>query len=339
MIDSNETGSVLFRDDAMEGPQPQEASAVPTGHSEAPVASSFEPIEKGGGSTALWGALLALALALAALAGYDYWFLRKTGFSIATLPNLVQSVSALGNRLDAVEGQAKAWATERQTLLDEMSRTNQRVRSELGGIRVQTQHMMASAESRMERQLDQRTGPIDTRLDGVETRLQDDRARVAQLAAAVGTLRQRLAAVQQQQEQNLQRLRGLEREQGQTSSAVDSLTHQLQRKRVSFEAGKGVGNEIVPGISLHLTKTNVLHQRYSGWISDVHTHRTLWIKNQGVQQPVIFYSAGGQRALELIVTRVSKGAASGYLLIPQSAEGSATESETAPAGSGASSGS
>lgn len=337
MIDSNETGSVLFRDYKLGPSQPEAVANAEISHAETPLASSH-PVEKGG-SAGLWGALLALALALAALAGYDYWFLHKTGFSIATLPNLVHSVSALSSRMDAVETQVKDWATERQALLGEMTGINQHIRAELGGMRVETRHLIASAETHMGQQLDQRTRPLESRLNGVEARQQNDHARLAQLATAVGTLRQHLEAVQHQQAQTTQQFRGLEREQSQTGSAVDGLTDQLQRTRVNFEAGKGRDTEIAPGISLYLSKTNVLHQRYSGWIRDAHTHQTLWIKNQGVQQPVIFYSAGGQRALEMIVTRVGKGLAPGYLLLPKSARNQPEQSGGAPAASQASAGS
>ncbi len=329
MMDSNQTGSVLFRNEGTEAPPQQEVSAVPLDHAEPSIASSDVQVEKGG-SPAMWAALLALAVALVAQAGYDYWYLRKTGYSLATIPNLVQSMKALGGRVDGIEAQVKDWATERQALLDRMTQTDERVQSELGGIRSETRHLVATAEGRLQAQIAQSTRPIETRLDGVAANQQLDHARLAQLSAAVGTLRQRVAAVQHQQAQSARQLGTLESRESRTRSAVDTLAQQLQRKQLSFEAGKGRDAEIAPGISLHVTHTNVLHQRYSAWIRDVHTHQTLWVNNQGIEQPVIFFSAG-ERPMELIVTRVSKQTASGYLLVPETTEGAAIRPVTSSA--------
>jgi hypothetical protein len=86
MIKGNEAGSVLFRNHTMENAQPEAVSNIPIREASPPSTSSPHPVEKGG-SAGLWGALLAIAVALAALAGYDYWFMRKAGFSFAEPPN------------------------------------------------------------------------------------------------------------------------------------------------------------------------------------------------------------------------------------------------------------
>ena len=45
--------------------------------------------------------------------------------------------------------------------------------------------------------------------------------------------------------------------------------------------------------------------------------RILWIRGQGIQQPVRFYSHKDERPYELVFTRVSKDSAVGYLLMPR----------------------
>jgi hypothetical protein len=77
--------------------------------------------------------------------------------------------------------------------------------------------------------------------------------------------------------------------------------------------------------------------------------RTLWVRELGVQQPLVFYHKGSDQPNELVIPRVAKDAVIGYLLLPTDREvalgastapgrrdpfaaGRATESTTSPAG-------
>ena len=48
--------------------------------------------------------------------------------------------------------------------------------------------------------------------------------------------------------------------------------------------------------------------------------RILWIRGQGIQQPVRFYSHQDERPYEVVFTRVSKDSAVGYVLMPAGTE-------------------
>jgi hypothetical protein len=74
---------------------------------------------------------------------------------------------------------------------------------------------------------------------------------------------------------------------------------------------------VAPGISLTVSDTNVSYQRVEGRIHVVPDGRILWIRGQGIEQPVRFYSHEDERAYEVVFTRVNKDGAIGYVLMPR----------------------
>lgn len=316
MIESNEAGSVLFQDHTSANAEQGAVSNVPIGEDSPPQAASLHPAEKSG-SAGMWAALLALAVALVALAGYDYWFLRKTGFSLAELPTLASTVRSLGSRMDALEAQVKDWAAERQALSQELSQTDTRLRDGLAGISAQTRALISEAEIQTTHQLDARTRPLETRLNFVAAREQTDHAQLAQLSSTVGRLRNRLATLQSHQAQTGEEVSGLARRQSQTSARIGGLEHQLQPRQIAFDAIAKQGSKLAPGISFHLTKANVPYQRYSGWIRD--HGRIIWVRNQSAQRPLTFYSAASRQVLDLVITQVSKKRVSGFFMLAEPA--------------------
>ena len=68
---------------------------------------------------------------------------------------------------------------------------------------------------------------------------------------------------------------------------------------------------------MDVSHTDVLHQRFDGWVWLMPGRRTMWIHGRGLQQPLMFYSDGDDRPRELVVTRVTKYSVLGYLLVPR----------------------
>ena len=54
----------------------------------------------------------------------------------------------------------------------------------------------------------------------------------------------------------------------------------------------------------------------NGYIWLMPDRRTLWVRSQGLQKPLVFYSQTDERPRELIVTRVTKNSIIGYVLVP-----------------------
>ena len=94
--------------------------------------------------------------------------------------------------------------------------------------------------------------------------------------------------------------------------------------RIDFELSKGHSRELAPGISLGITRTDVAFRHVSGWMWVLPDRRTIWLRQQGAQEPVDFYGYNDGKKRELVITSVTKGSVAGYMLLPK--EGSAAES-------------
>ena len=65
------------------------------------------------------------------------------------------------------------------------------------------------------------------------------------------------------------------------------------------------------------TSTDVRYRRVSGWIWLMPDRRTIWLHDQGAQEPVVFYTYPDGKRRELVITNVTQDSASGYLLLPE----------------------
>lgn len=267
-------------------------------------------------SAGLWVGLAVLAVALIAGASYGYEALKKNSTQFAHFSTLVDSLAAIHQRVSGIESRLDAWKGEHQALVDRMKKLDVEFRSGLLQARKQTQAAVMEAEDRLQQELDQRTQALAARLAQTEAAQHNDRVRMAKLEQEVANARQELAAFQQAHQQQLASLR---RREAADHNDLASINHLLQTDQVSFEAEKNQNEEIVPGISLRVTGTDVQYQRFSGYVWVVRDHRTIWIRGQGAERPVVFYSGSNNQAFELVVTRVDKNGTVGYLLLPSGA--------------------
>ena len=330
MSESTSTGSILFRDVSLDPPDAK-ADAV-RDYSVGPVAPAYTATEHGS-SGMLWGALLALALALAALGAYDYWFITKNGASISQLPAVISSVGSMGARLDSVEAQMKDWASDRQALMALVAKTNTQVHAGLNSIRAETHRSIAAAETQMNQVLEARAAPLDARLSQVETQQQADHTDLAQLKNSVGDLRRQVDLANAVSNEN-RRILANQPAQTQPAEGVAGLLP--ARARLSFELSKGAPATVAPGISVRVTKTNVTHQSFSGWIAFLPDQHFIVFKNQDADRPVSFYSPQGEGPYDLVVSSVSKQGVGGYVIMPP-ADGGAQSSAARQTASGAAS--
>jgi hypothetical protein len=88
-------------------------------------------------------------------------------------------------------------------------------------------------------------------------------------------------------------------------------------KRVTFEVIKGHSQQVSPGISLGLTGVETARRRVNGWIWVMPDRRTIWLRYQSVQKPVVFYGYLDGKRRELVITRVTKNSIIGYVLVPR----------------------
>lgn len=96
---------------------------------------------------------------------------------------------------------------------------------------------------------------------------------------------------------------------------VEQLRRQGLRDYYEFTLqGKG-DTQKVGGVSLELRSTNPKHHQFT--LNLVVDDMKLEKKNRSVNEPIFFYTAGSRQALELVINKVEKNKASGYLSAPK----------------------
>jgi hypothetical protein len=259
--------------------------------------------------------VLALAVALVGLACLGYFTMKKTSIRITQLVGNQAALNTIGQRVDTAEGRLRdltgGWegVAQRVTALegfrDRVGREFQQTRKYAESL-TERLHQQVSAE------LESRTSDLDVRLRQVES---DEAAQRSQLARVEGDLRQEITSAREETGRNLS---GVHQQVESNARNLDSLSQRLDRERVDFEVAKGRTTELVPGVSLQISGTNNQYQRFRGSLWLLQDRRTLWLRDEGVHQPVRFYHKDGGEPYELVVTDVTKQhSVVGYLLVPK----------------------
>jgi sortase A len=79
----------------------------------------------------------------------------------------------------------------------------------------------------------------------------------------------------------------------------------------TFYLSKRHSRQLTPGISIGLDETDVAAGQVNGWLWIMPDRRTIWLKDQPVHEPLIFYQSGEKR--ELMITSVTDTSIAGYL--------------------------
>ena len=98
---------------------------------------------------------------------------------------------------------------------------------------------------------------------------------------------------------------------------IDQLRRMGQRDYFEFTVTRKSGAERVGSIQVELRDTNTKKNQYT--INVLADDKSFEKKNRSVNEPIFFYTGGSHAALELVVNKVSKTTASGYLSVPKSA--------------------
>ena len=98
---------------------------------------------------------------------------------------------------------------------------------------------------------------------------------------------------------------------------IDQLRRIGQRDSFEFTVQRKGGATKVGGIQLVLKDTNPKKNQYT--INVLADDNSFEKKNRSVNEPIFFYTGGSHSALELVVNKVTKSSATGYLSVPKSA--------------------
>jgi small-conductance mechanosensitive channel len=110
---------------------------------------------------------------------------------------------------------------------------------------------------------------------------------------------------------------------------IDQLRRMGQRDYFEFTVQRKGGATKVGSIQIELKDTNTKKNQYT--INVLADDNSFEKKNRSVNEPIFFYTGGTRSALELVVNKVTKTTATGYLSIPKSTP-AATSASSATSG-------
>ena len=105
---------------------------------------------------------------------------------------------------------------------------------------------------------------------------------------------------------------------------IDQLRLMGQRDYFEFTVQRKGGATKVGTIQIELKDTNTKKNRYT--INVLADDSSFEKKDRSVNEPIFFYTGGTRAAIELVVNKVTKSTATGYLSAPKPAAGAASAS-------------
>lgn len=109
---------------------------------------------------------------------------------------------------------------------------------------------------------------------------------------------------------------------------IDQLRRIGQRDYFEFTVTRKAGSQKVGSIQVELKDTNLKKNQYT--INVLADDKNFEKKNRSVNEPIFFYTGGSRQPMELVINKVSKTTATGYLSVPKSA--TTSSASAAPSG-------
>jgi hypothetical protein len=111
---------------------------------------------------------------------------------------------------------------------------------------------------------------------------------------------------------------------------IDQLRRMGQRDYFEFTVSRKGGAQKVGSIRVELKDTNEKKNQFT--INVLADDKNFEKKNRSVNEPIFFYTGGTRTAIELVVNKVTKTTATGYLSIPKAAGASDTSAANTSSG-------
>ena len=107
---------------------------------------------------------------------------------------------------------------------------------------------------------------------------------------------------------------------------IDQLRRMGTRDYFEFTVTRKAGAQKVGAAQVELKNTNQKKNQFT--INVLADDKTFEKKNRSVNEPIFFYTGGSHSALELVINKVTKSTASGYLSVPKSQGSTAASAST-----------
>jgi small-conductance mechanosensitive channel len=225
-----------------------------------------------------------------------------------------QATDSLNQRLAKEDEINQQLQSDLKVVTDKLNLTQ----SELLSARKQNKNVSASVdkkltglESSMNAKLDTKANTDDVNklngdVDGVKTDLDATKNNLQMARSEMGTLIAR------------------------NHDEIDQLRRMGQRDYFEFNLTRKAGAERVGSVQVELRDTNTKKNQFT--INVLADDKSFEKKNRSVNEPIFFYTGGSKAALELVVNKVTKTTASGYMSVPKSAGTTAASASTSGSG-------
>jgi len=286
--------------------------------------------------------LVLLAAGVVAVAWYAYPMLGRHDLLLSQIPmtltDIRKDVYNLDNQAKSTDAKVADWGTRQEELRGQLTKARTDLMARIDSAKKQASDASAALIQRARSDFATQVDGIKTQLAKLETSRESDREQIAQLQQELAQVRsqvsqqgQELASVQGRVTQNAaattQEFASVKSTQQQDRHDFDAYADKFAVKRVDFEVTKNHQSSVAPGISVQVNSTDVSYQRVSGSVLAPDGHTT-WLRQLRVQEPVFLTSLVDGRTSELVITRVHKNGAVGYVLVP--AQESAMNRATGP---------
>ena len=248
-----------------------------------------------------------IGLAVAALAGVSLLSLgvgwsasnHARNLEQSTQTALKQGNDAVGQRLARTEEENQMLHSDLKVVTDKLQVTQ----GELNAARKQTK--AASVD-------------YDKKLTGLETSVKGELATKAS-TEDVNRLNGDVTGVKNDLDATKSNLQMARSEMGtliaRNHDEIDQLRRMGQRDYYEFTVTRKGGAQRVGAVQIQLKDVNTKKNQYT--INVLADDQSFEKKNRSVNEPIFFYTGGTRTALELVINKVSKTQASGYLSAPK----------------------
>jgi hypothetical protein len=261
-----------------------------------------------------WVALAVAIVAILSLIGLGVgWsaISHVNGIEQSTQASLKQTADTLGQRLAKAEEQNQQLQSDLKVVTNKLNVTQ----SELIAARKQTKSATVAYEKK---------------LSGLQSSVSSELASKAS-ADDVNRLNGDVTGVKGDLDATKNSIQMARSEMGtliaRNHDEIDQLRRMGQRDYFEFALTRKSGPQKVGGIQVELKATNVKKNRYT--VNVLADDKSFEKKDRSVNEPIFFYTGGSRAALELVINKVTKTGATGYLSLPKSAGATASASATA----------
>src|SRR5712692_736365 len=274
-----------------------------------------DPIGHSNSGTPRWVGLAVLVLGGVSLVGVGLgWsaFNRAKSSEETTQASLKQANDTLNQRLAKSEELNQQLESDLKVVTDKLNVTHE----DLVSARKQSKTAV---------------GAVDKKLTGFQTDVNNQLATKAN-ADDVNKLNGDVSGVKTDLDATKNNLQMARSEMGtliaRNHDEIDQLRRVGTRDYYEFTVTRKAGAQKVGSIQVELRDTNIKKNQYT--LNVLADDKSFEKKNRSVNEPIFFYTGGSRAALELVINKVSKNTATGYLSIPKAA--GATSASTSNSG-------